>query len=176
MNRLAAYILVCFIFAPQFRASASGNNIQDSLPNFHQVTAYIWRSGRPLPAGITLLAGQGLKVILDLEDDVVATKAEAKVAEALGIRHISLPISQGQPVTDALVNQALALLRQSEASPVLVHCYAGQDRTGMLMGVYRVAIQGWAPLAAYQEMLSDGFHQSWKDLDQYFHGRTGLPY
>lgn len=39
-----------------------------------------------------------------------------------------------------------------------VHCERGQDRTGLIVGVYRVKVEHWTKADAYQEMLKHGFH------------------
>lgn len=39
-----------------------------------------------------------------------------------------------------------------------VHCSAGHDRTGEVVGEYRVDDDGWTKDAAYKEMLARGYH------------------
>ena len=39
-----------------------------------------------------------------------------------------------------------------------VHCEHGQDRTGLIIGAYRVRVQRWSKSQAYQEMKAHGFH------------------
>lgn len=40
----------------------------------------------------------------------------------------------------------------------LVHCTHGQDRTGFIIGEYRVRVDHWSPAEAYAEMLAHHFH------------------
>jgi len=35
--------------------------------------------------------------------------------------------------------------------PVLIHCEMGSSRTGMMVGAYRIAVQGWSVAAATQD-------------------------
>ena len=35
--------------------------------------------------------------------------------------------------------------------PVFIHCRRGEDRTGVMTAIYRVAKQGWQPERAYAE-------------------------
>lgn len=41
-----------------------------------------------------------------------------------------------------------------------VHCSHGQDRTGLVIAVYRVTHDHWTKAQAEKEMLSNGFHKS----------------
>jgi len=56
--------------------------------------------------------------------------------------------------------------------PIYVHCAHGADRTGLIIALYRVFVQGWAPQKAHDEMKAMGhnfFHQIFThDMDQYF--------
>ena len=55
--------------------------------------------------------------------------------------------------------------RQKEGA-VLVHCYHGADRTGLVVAMYRVIYQGWSLDAARSEMIEGGygFHPMWQDI------------
>jgi protein tyrosine/serine phosphatase len=56
---------------------------------------------------------------------------------------------------------------------IYVHCRHGQDRTGLVVGLERVFIEGWDPADAYAEMLSYGFHTYFLGLKEYFFTQTG---
>lgn len=51
--------------------------------------------------------------------------------------------------------------------PVLVHCFHGRDRTGLVIAAYRMMMEGWSYEEAYAEMLRyghnpRGFLGNWK--------------
>ncbi|WP_306424935.1 protein-tyrosine phosphatase family protein [Neisseria wadsworthii] len=51
------------------------------------------------------------------------------------------------------IAEMLYLIEASQQSgPVSVHCYHGADRTGLIVGMYRIIYQGWPVEAAKQEM------------------------
>lgn len=50
---------------------------------------------------------------------------------------------------------------------VFVHCWHGQDRTGLVIALYRIAT-GWSIEAAWQEALDHDFHQYLVGLSKAF--------
>nr|HNI57084.1 protein-tyrosine-phosphatase [Elusimicrobiota bacterium] len=50
-----------------------------------------------------------------------------------------------------------------------VHCQHGSDRTGTMVAIYRIAVQGWSKESALDEMVNGGygFHPLWKNLRRY---------
>ena len=50
--------------------------------------------------------------------------------------------------------------------PVLVHCQHGSDRTGTMVAIYRVVVDGWTKAEATNEMINGGFgyHPMWQNL------------
>lgn len=67
------------------------------------------------------------------------------------------------------IAKVLYTVRQEQPKgAVLVHCYHGADRTGIVMAMYRVIYQGWTIDDAKQEMQLGGYgyHSIWKNLDK----------
>lgn len=56
---------------------------------------------------------------------------------------------------------------QSQGKSVLVHCYHGADRTGIIIAMYRIVIQGWSIAYAKEEMTQGnfGYHAIWRNLE-----------
>lgn len=54
-------------------------------------------------------------------------------------------------------------------APVLVHCQHGADRTGTMIALYRVVVQGWTREEAIREMTEGGFgfHEVWSNLPRW---------
>jgi len=66
-----------------------------------------------------------------------------RTAEALGVRRVVLPLfgdAKGDPNRYA---EALRIIGDPTNHPVLVHCAAGSERTGCLVGLYRIANDGY---------------------------------
>jgi protein tyrosine/serine phosphatase len=54
-----------------------------------------------------------------------------------------------------------------EAQPVFVHCMHGEDRTGIVLAVYRMDVDGWSNAEAEAEMQAFGFNDVWRDLKKF---------
>jgi protein tyrosine/serine phosphatase len=63
----------------------------------------------------------------------------------------------------------LRIVSNPQRTPVLVHCHYGADRTGVMVAVYRIAIQGWTKDEAIREMTEGGFgfHPTWSNLPKW---------
>ena len=73
------------------------------------------------------------------------------------------------------IAQTLKLIRQhQQEGAVLIHCYHGADRTGIMVAMYRIIYQNWSIKDAKQEMLNGpyGYHSVWKNLEALFTEQT----
>ena len=126
------------------------------LPNFAQVAPGIYRGGAPTPAGLKSLQALSIHTIIDLRIERALAKAEKKSAEAMGFTWINLPMGKEAP-TQRQVDTFLAALAKAPQTPVYVHCQHGADRTGCMIGIYRIQVQGWSFAQAWPEMRKYGF-------------------
>ena len=133
------------------------------LPNFHAVAPGIWRGAAPSEAGLERLKAMGVKTVIDLRISPKLVRREGAEARALGFHWINLPMG-ADPPTPKQVSTFLSALDQAPGEPVFVHCQHGADRTGCMVGIYRVARQGWTFPRAYAEMRQDGFDPRWSRL------------
>jgi tyrosine-protein phosphatase SIW14 len=115
----------------------------------------LFRSARPTVADLASFSPP-LKTIVDLEQSV--NQAEAKAAMACGTLIIQVPMSRIRLPQQRRVELA-AFHMEHAMRPLLVHCTAGMDRTGLVVAYWRVRYQGWLPPVAWQECLAIGFHR-----------------
>ena len=144
------------------------------IGTFFKVAPGIYRGQRPEAAGIKYLASIGVKTVLDLENDMDEVAAEYAVAKSAGIHFISKPMSGFWAPRTATVDAALSVLENPANYPVFIHCQHGQDRTGLIVGLFRVEAEKEKPAEAYAEMLKIGFHPALFFLNHYFEERTGF--
>lgn len=165
---ISVQLALCFSF-PAWSATFSAENI----PQFKKVTDTIYRGGRPNEQGLKTLVNMKFKTIVNIENNAFAIQKEVRKAQALGLESIVKSMDWATPPTDKLVNEVLEALDDAKNHPVFLHCKHGEDRTGMIIGLYRVFYQKWTPKQAYQEMLDNDFHPEYKALDDYFREKTG---
>lgn len=121
------------------------------LPNFHQVNPQLYRGAQPMAGGINKLAALGIKTIVNLRREDDHTRAEAKAAQASGLRYFNVPMPGTSKPTDEQINRALAIINAPENQPVFVHCQRGADRTGTVIACYRILKDGWTARQAKKE-------------------------
>jgi protein tyrosine/serine phosphatase len=160
-------LLATFILAA---ASAFANPIG----NFAPVSPGIYRGALPGLAGLRYLKSIGVKTIINLDGDRSDARDEAAWAKHLGLRMVAVPMSFFWRPKNRDVNKALAALRDPRLYPIYVHCHAGKDRTGLIVGLHRVEVQGMSPYRAYAEMLHYGFHDELFLLKGYYEDRTDI--
>jgi protein tyrosine/serine phosphatase len=137
--------------------------MQHGVPNFAQVTEYVYRGGQPDAAGWDALKAMGIKTVIKLNE------GSDPGATARGMNVVYLPISAieqtfGKPDA-ATVNHAVSVICGSvqRKEKVYVHCTHGHDRTGLVVGAFEVS-QGMPKQAAYAEMKRMEFHPQLRGL------------
>ena len=145
-----------------------------TTPPIELVSPGIWRGPRPTQATLGQLKSMGVHTILDLEDTQSAVNTERGWVAGLKMAFISEPMSGFWTPNDKEVNQIEAIMADQSRRPIFVHCEHGQDRTGLIVGLYRVFTEKKSPAAAYKEMLAKGFHKILFLLNHYYEEKTGF--
>ncbi len=168
-----SYLLSAFLLCSSFLAGLASAEVE--IPRFLEISTGLYRSGRPNKDALEWLKEEHkIKTIINLENDDYRVERERGWAEELGLNFYSVPMSASQYPSDRTVNEALDLMNNVDLHPLLIHCKHGRDRTGMIVGLYRVESEGMSAEDAYEEMLDLGFRQWLFNLDNYFKDRTGL--
>lgn len=130
------------------------------LPNLHRVSGKLYRSAQPTAEGMREAERLGIRTVVSLRSG--QRDALLAVGTDLVLRHV--PMRAWNPHLPGAV-AALSAIAVSPG-PVLVHCWHGADRTGMVVALYRMVEQGWTREAAIREMLEGGYgyHSIWKDI------------
>ena len=150
---LLVSILIFSAFVGAFAETAKP--AYPGLPNCHLVAPGIYRGAAPTAEGFTTLQSLGVRTIIDLRIEKAA-KAEQQTAQKLGFVWISLRMGREAP-TQQQVDTLLGHLAKAPEAPVYVHCQHGADRTGCMIGIYRVQVEGWSFAQAWEEMRRYGF-------------------
>jgi protein tyrosine phosphatase (PTP) superfamily phosphohydrolase (DUF442 family) len=154
--------------APATEAEAAKAAAATALPNFAQVTPTLYRSGQPTQAGIATIKSSGIKTILKLNVDL---PAETNWAASAGLGLETILMSNKVSPTFDEIDAALAIINDASKQPVLVHSHLGHDRTGAVIGAYRVTVQGWSVDQAAAEAKTMGYSApGFQDITTYLQG------
>jgi tyrosine-protein phosphatase SIW14 len=132
------------------------------IPNAGKINDKLYRGAQPKQAGLVELKKLGITTIVDLRrDDPQKAERERQQAAALGMRFVYIPVSGWGPPSEEQVAQFLELFRNDPKPKVFVHCRFGDDRTGMFVATYRMAVDQWTLKQAMGEMYFFGFNGFW---------------
>lgn len=138
----------------------------DRPRNFHVVReGALYRSGQLSPAALErVIETHRIRTVVTLrplrDAEAKSDAWEEEACRARGIRHVRIPLTQAEDGSEPLepVSHAfLAVMDDPANHPVLVHCLAGRDRTGVACAVYRIEYDRWPPERAVDEMRVGGF-------------------
>lgn len=105
------------------------------------------------------LRARGIRTILSVQGLSWDIRPEARRAREHGLLYVDVPILASPfPPAEDKVKEALLILSDSSLRPIYFHCLMGEDRTTMLIGLYRMYYEDWTPEAAWEEMIRTGFH------------------
>jgi protein tyrosine phosphatase (PTP) superfamily phosphohydrolase (DUF442 family) len=126
------------------------------IANFSKVTPFLYRGAQPHDTGFQQLKKMGVDIVVDLR--LSGTDKEKAQVTKLGMQYISIPWHCLFPADDSFV-RFLKVLHDNPGKTVFVHCRYGDDRTGMAIAAYRMAVEGWTAVEARNEMNLFGFHK-----------------
>jgi tyrosine-protein phosphatase SIW14 len=129
---------------------------QNRIDNFAQVSPNIWRGAAPSDISLEDLAKHGVKTIVDLRMDGDGCEHEHVYVHRLGVQYVHIPMKLQSPSSEQIV-QFLNVVNNRNNLPVFIHCRQGADRTGVLVGIYRILVQGWSFDKVYEEMRDHHF-------------------
>ncbi|MBS1992882.1 MAG: tyrosine-protein phosphatase [Cyanobacteria bacterium SZAS LIN-2] len=136
------------------------------LPHYFVVDEGLHRGAQPTPRGFEILRDQGLKTVINLRDEQPMRIDEAEIIRSLGMTYVSIDMDPFLPAPDEKIEKFLKVVTDTKNSPSFVHCLHGQDRTGMMVGIYRMVVHGFEYQQAFEEMCALGFHREFVNLEK----------
>jgi len=135
--------------------------VTHGIPNLALVEPGVYRGGQPDAEGWAWLKAQGVAYDVKLNtwaeaSDALASTNNIIVWDAGMINFAQQTV--GSPDAHALIDTVQVIANHAGKAGVYVHCEHGQDRTGLVIGMYRVRAEGWTKANAYREMIAHGFH------------------
>lgn len=163
MKRLAKFSwTLLFFFTPLILSAGTNKTVQlppserpatwatplekPGLPNLHQVSPILFRGAQPSPEGMLV---KTVVCLRGLHDDELPPEDST-------LSCVSIRFHTWHPEEDDMV-KFLETMTDPKKQPVFVHCKRGIDRTGTMVALYRIAVQGWSKDEAVREMTQGGF-------------------
>ena len=128
-----------------------------TFKNLYRLNDSIYRSEQPSKKGFKHLEAEGVVTILNLrrlKDD----NRKAKDTD-LVLEHIRL---KSKEIDEDDIINALSVIKEAE-KPILIHCWHGSDRTGVISAAYRIVFENWTKADAIAELRLPelGYHEKW---------------
>lgn len=161
-SRLFLILLASFVI---INTSVSAQQQQDivktiEINNFTKYNDNYYRGGKPDKEKYDDLQKLGIKTIIDLRAN--NKKKVEKLTEEFkefGIQYKNIPLNAFNPPKEKEIKEFFSIVDNTENQPVYVHCTFGQDRTGVMSGLYRIVNDCWTYKQAYEEMLDKGYRK-----------------
>lgn len=171
---------IVFAFAISAAPSPEGFPILPGLPNLAQVSTNLYRCAQPTADGFMAAGRLGVKTVISLR----AFHTDAPLLASTNLKFEHIYFKTWHPEEEDVL-RFLKIVSNTNNGPFLLHCQHGADRTGMMVAIYRMAVDGWTKDAAIKEMTDGGYgyHAIWKNLTRYLRkldvaalrAKAGLP-
>lgn len=132
--------------------------------NFHVIDPGVWRSAEPNEESLMRMQNHGLKTVVDFRVwGVEGVENTKQIAEKLKLQYHHFPIIAGEEQDLAKLDAILAVMENPANQPVLIHCRAGKDRTGMMTALYKI------------KNTDAKFHDIYREMLMFGYDHTGIP-
>lgn len=173
---LLAFSMQGCAYTPQQNvANPCPDNLNAPIKVFCVVTPNtLWRGSKPDQDGATWLIQQGVATIVNLElihDDIkVLGRATPEGDHVFQVGYFRVrdwePLKLATPrIVDDHIAHFLAIVDQ-QPKPIYVHCRYGQDRTGAMIAVYRILMEGVSEEDAIGELRRN--RGNWIEVDEQY--------
>lgn len=134
-----------------------------ALRNFYRLDEKVYRSAQPDRRGFEALRRLGIRNVLNFRDH----HTDDREAKGLGLTLYRVEMEAGE-IRDEQVVEALRIIRASKG-PIVIHCWHGSDRTGLISAMYRILNQNWSKEEAIEELMKGGYgyHSLYRNIPEY---------
>ncbi|MEJ2694287.1 MAG: tyrosine-protein phosphatase [Candidatus Thiodiazotropha sp.] len=121
------------------------------LDNFYRLDDQVYRSKQPDDEEMVALEAMGVHSVLNLRE----FHSDEDDAEGTRLKLYHVPVNAGE-IDDRFIVAALRAIAEAK-KPILIHCWHGSDRTGVVAAMYRMVFQNWPRQQAIDEFVNGGY-------------------
>ncbi len=180
-NKVKKYFFIVAIFIPIFiliNHNSAANTLvkqNDFLAtpiktnlNLYKIDDNLFRSKQLKRDDYDVLKALNIKSIVNLR--FFGRGKDKDVFKGKDIKIINVPMVTWNIKPHKVAMALFEIEKAKMNGPVLVHCYHGSDRTGLVSAVYRIVYQEWSLEEAKKELIEGpyGFHSIWKNIENFF--------
>ncbi len=167
-NLVCAAVVVC---SGWLVAGCVTRPVVNGVPNFADVAPGIYRGGQPNEQGWQFLRSLGVTNVVKLNREVADPPADG-----MNVYFIPLPPATIWEVFEQpSSNDVWRAVQAMTLGGTYVHCEHGRDRAGLVVGCYRIWIDGWSEAAAAREMSAMGYRWSIPGLTAFWRSASSAP-
>lgn len=154
------FFTICLVFSLGWSSAQNGKAEKVESKYFkrlYQLNDAVYRSEQPSKKGFRMLEEMGVRSVVNFrrnkKDDNKARKTQ------LTLEHLPLKTKE---LTYKQIATALKIIQSAE-KPILIHCWHGSDRTGVISAAYRIVFEDWQKEEAIKELRKPefGYHENW---------------
>ena len=135
--------------------------------NLYRIDDKLYRSEQPVAEDSEAIVKLGIQSVINLR---FFDRNDDDYLKAYGLTLLNRPLLSWSIKPKEIAEILYLIEKQQQNGAVLIHCYHGADRTGLIAGMYRIIYQGWPVEEAKAEMQHGpyGYHSIWKNIANLF--------
>ena len=135
--------------------------------NLYRIDDKLYRSEQPVAEDGEAIVKLGIQSVINLR---FFDRNDDDHLKAYGLTLLYRPLLSWSIKPKEIAEILYLIEKQQQNGAVLIHCYHGADRTGLIAGMYRIIYQGWTVEEAKAEMQHGpyGYHSIWKNIAKLF--------
>ena len=118
--------------------------------NLYRIDDKLYRSEQPVAEDGEAIVKLGIQSVINLR---FFDRNDDDHLKAYGLTLLNRPLLSWSIKPKEIAEILYLIEKQQQNGAVLIHCYHGADRTGLIAGMYRIIYQGWPVEEAKAEML-----------------------
>lgn len=135
--------------------------------NLYRIDDKLYRSEQPVAEDGEAIVKLGIQSVINLR---FFDRNDDDHLKEHGLTLLNRPLLSWSIKPKEIAEILYLIEKQQQNGAVLIHCYHGADRTGLIAGMYRIIYQGWPVEEAKAEMQHGpyGYHSIWKNIANLF--------